>query len=78
MYDAWTFVVSSRRGFCVGGLPVDIWAVSNVEVYGRHIKGEICEVFVRYGSCHFRIFQIGIRLLCHMARVSSWAVFIVR
>jgi len=30
----------------VGGLPLDIWAVSNVEVYGRHIKGELCEVCV--------------------------------
>ena len=78
----------------MGGLHVDIWAVSNVEVYSRHIKGEICEVCVcthvfiwpsmlegscvRYGSFRFRIFQIGIRLLCHVARVSSWAVFIVR
>jgi hypothetical protein len=44
VYDAWTFVVYSRRGLCVGLLPVDIWAVSNVEVYGRRIKGEICEV----------------------------------
>jgi hypothetical protein len=94
VYDAWTFVVSSRMGFCVGGLPVDIRAVSNVEVYGRHIKGEICEVYlctnvfirpsmlersccVRYGSFRFRIFLIGVRLLCHVARVSSWAVFIV-
>ena len=43
---ATTFVISSRKGFCVGGLPVDIWAVSNVEVYGHPIEGEICEVCV--------------------------------
>ena len=43
---ATTFAVSSRRGFCVGELPVDIWAVSNVEVYGCHINGEMCEVCV--------------------------------
>jgi hypothetical protein len=30
----------------VGGLHVDICAVSNVEVYGCHINGEICEEFV--------------------------------
>jgi hypothetical protein len=30
----------------VGGVPVDIRAVSNVEVYGRPIEGEICEVCV--------------------------------
>jgi len=40
-YDAGTVVVSPRRGFCFGGLPVDIRAVSNVEVYGCHINGEI-------------------------------------
>jgi len=45
-YDAGTVVVSSHRGFCVGGLPVDIWVVSNVEVYGCHINGEICDVCV--------------------------------
>ena len=33
-YDTGTVVVPSRRGFCVGGLPVDICAVSNVEVCG--------------------------------------------
>jgi hypothetical protein len=88
VYDAWTFVVSSCRGFCVGRLPVDIRAVSNIEVYGHHIKGEICEVCVcthvfirpsmlegsccvRYGSFRFRIFLIGIRLLCHVARIST-------
>jgi len=43
VYDARTVVVSPHRGFCVGGLPVDICAVSNVEVYGCHINGEICE-----------------------------------
>ena len=37
VYAVGTFAVSSRRGFCVGGLPVDIWAVSNVEVYVRPI-----------------------------------------
>jgi hypothetical protein len=46
MYAIRTFVVTSRRGFCVGGLPVDIWAVSNVAVYGHPIEGEICEVSV--------------------------------
>jgi hypothetical protein len=46
MYAIRTFVVSSRRGFCVGGLPVDIWALSNAEVYGRPIEGEMCEVCV--------------------------------
>ena len=45
-YDTGTFVVSLRRGFRVGGLPVDVWAVSNVEVCGCHIKGEICQVCV--------------------------------
>jgi len=67
-YDAGTVVVSSRRGFCVGGLPVDIWAVSNVEVYGCHTNGELCEVcvcthvFIRpsmlEGSCCVRWFYI--------------------
>ena len=42
-YDTGTVVVSPRRVFCVGGLPVGICAVSNVEVYGCHINGEICE-----------------------------------
>ena len=42
-YDAGTVVVSPRRGFCVGGLPVDICTVSNVEVYGCHNNGEISE-----------------------------------
>jgi len=42
-YDAGTVVVSPRRGFCVGGLPVDICVISNVEVYSCHINGEICE-----------------------------------
>ena len=46
MYAVGTSVVSSRRWFCVGGLPVDIWAVINVEVYGRPTEGEICEVCV--------------------------------
>jgi hypothetical protein len=46
VYAVRTFVVSSRRGFCVGGLPVDIWAVSNDEVYGHPIEGEIYEVCV--------------------------------
>jgi hypothetical protein len=46
VYAVRTFIVSSHRGFCVGGLPVDIWAASNVEVYGRPIEGEIGEVFV--------------------------------
>jgi hypothetical protein len=46
VYAVRTFVVSSCRGFCVGGLPVDIWAVSNVEVYSRPVEGEICEVCV--------------------------------
>jgi len=64
VYAVGTFAVSSRRGFCVGGLPVDIWAVSNVEVYGRPIVGELCEigvcthVFIRpsmlEGSCCVR------------------------
>ena len=43
---ATTFVVSTRKGFCVGGLHVDILAVSNVEVYGRPIEGEICEYVI--------------------------------
>jgi hypothetical protein len=34
--DAGTVVVSPRRGFCVGGLSVDIYALSNVEVYYCH------------------------------------------
>jgi hypothetical protein len=46
VYAVRTFVVSSCRGFCVGGLLVDIWLVSNDEVYSRPIKGEICEVCV--------------------------------
>jgi hypothetical protein len=46
VYAVGTSVVSSRRGYGVGGLPVAIWAVCNVEVYGRPIEGEICEVCV--------------------------------
>jgi hypothetical protein len=46
VYAIGTFVVSSHRGFCVGWLPVDIRAVSNVEVYGHPIEGEIREVCV--------------------------------
>jgi hypothetical protein len=38
VYAVRTFVLSLRRGFCVGGLPVNIWAVSNVEVYGGPIE----------------------------------------
>jgi hypothetical protein len=85
VYAVGNFVVSSRRGFCVGGLPVGIWAVRNVEVYGRPIEGEICDVcvcshvFIRpsklEGSCcvPFHNSLIGIRLLCHVA---SWAVLV--
>jgi hypothetical protein len=74
-YDAGTVVVSPRGRFCVGGLPADIRAVSNVEVYGCHINGEICEecvcthVSIRpsmlEGSCCVRYasFRFGIFLI---------------
>jgi hypothetical protein len=41
--DVESVVVSLRRGFCVGTLPVDICVVSNVEVCGcrrRYVKNE--------------------------------------
>jgi hypothetical protein len=36
--DVGSVVVSLRRGFCVGRLPVDVCVVSNVEVYGCHMR----------------------------------------
>jgi hypothetical protein len=74
VYDACTFVVSSRRGFCVGGLPVDIWVVSNVEVYGCHIKGEICEVCVCtrvfiWPSMHVSTHTYFIRVYTHIRHI---------
>ena len=37
----------------MGRLPVDIWAVSNVEVYGRHIEGNYVQ-YMCVLTCFFR------------------------
>ena len=71
-YDAGTVVVSPRRGFCVGGLPVDIRAVSNVEVYGCHISGEICEVCV---CTHVFIWPLKLEGSCCVRYGSSVSQF---
>jgi len=70
-YDAGTDF-SPRMGFCVVGLPVDICAVSNIEVYGCHNNGELCEecvcthVFIRpsmlTGSCCVRYGSFRFRI----------------
>jgi len=69
---ATTFVVSSHRGFCVGGLPVDIWAGSNVEVYGHPIEGEICEVCV---CTHVFIWPLKLEGSCCVRYGSSVSQF---
>ena len=67
----------------MGRLPVDIWAISNIEVYGRHIEGNyvqymcVLTCFFRpseqEGSCCVRCgsplsqFLIGIGLFYHVA-----------